>query len=72
MIHYIIFLPYFEQGKISEVITYTNRNTYLHMLIQISNNTCESEACVITEKTIFPFPFKLNGIWSWRQFSFRF
>ena len=24
------------------------------------------------EKTIFPFPFKLNGIWSWWQFSFRF
>ena len=23
-------------------------------------------------KTIFPFPFKLNGIWSWWQFSFRF
>ena len=20
----------------------------------------------------FPFPFKLNGMWSWRQFSFRF
>ena len=25
-----------------------------------------------TEKTIFPFPFTLNGIWSWWQFSFRF
>ena len=25
-----------------------------------------------TEKTIFQFPFKLNGIWSWWQFSFRF
>ena len=25
-----------------------------------------------TEKTIFSFPFKLNGIWSWWQFSFRF
>ena len=25
-----------------------------------------------TEKTIFPFPFKLNGIWSWWQLSFRF
>ena len=25
-----------------------------------------------TEKTIFPFPFKLNGIWSWWQVSFRF
>ena len=25
-----------------------------------------------TEKTIFLFPFKLNGIWSWWQFSFRF
>ena len=25
-----------------------------------------------TEKTIFPFPFPLNGIWSWWQFSFRF
>ena len=27
---------------------------------------------IYTEKTIFPFPFKLNGIWSWWQFSFRF
>ena len=27
---------------------------------------------VNTEKTIFPFPFTLNGIWSWWQFSFRF
>ena len=25
-----------------------------------------------TEKTKFPFPFTLNGIWSWWQFSFRF
>ena len=25
-----------------------------------------------TDKTIFPFPFLLNGIWSWWQFSFRF
>ena len=25
-----------------------------------------------TEKTIFPFPFTLNGIWSWWQFYFRF
>ena len=25
-----------------------------------------------TEKTIFPFSFTLNGIWSWWQFSFRF
>ena len=28
--------------------------------------------CFNTEKTIFPFPFKLSGIWSWWQFSFRF
>ena len=25
-----------------------------------------------TKKTSIPFPFKLNGIWSWWQFSFRF
>ena len=25
-----------------------------------------------TDKTIFTFPFNLNGIWSWWQFSFRF
>ena len=25
-----------------------------------------------TEKNIFPFPFELNGIWSWWQFSFDF
>ena len=25
-----------------------------------------------SEKTMFPFPFKLNGIWSWWQFSFLF
>ena len=25
-----------------------------------------------TEKTSIPFPFKLNGIWSWWQFSFWF
>ena len=25
-----------------------------------------------TEKTTFPIPFKLNGIWWWWQFSFRF
>ena len=25
-----------------------------------------------TEKTSLPFPFKLNGIWSWWQFSYRF
>ena len=27
--------------------------------------------CMCTEKTIFPFDLKLNGIWSWWQFSFR-
>ena len=31
-----------------------------------------AETCWYTEKTIFPFPFKFNGIWSWWQFSFRF
>ena len=25
-----------------------------------------------TDKTIFPFPFTLNGIWSWWQIFFRF
>ena len=25
----------------------------------------------LTEKTIFLFPFKLNGIWSWWQFSYQ-
>ena len=25
-----------------------------------------------TEKTMFPFPLKLNGLWSWCQFSFLF
>ena len=25
-----------------------------------------------TEKAIFPFPFTMNGIWSWWKFSFRF
>ena len=28
--------------------------------------------CMYTGKTIFPFPFTLNGIWSWWQFSFQF
>ena len=31
---------------------------------------CTASNC--TEKTIFPFPFKFNGIWSWWQFFFRF
>ena len=31
-----------------------------------------SERHFYIEKTIFPFPFTLNGIWSWWQFSFRF
>ena len=25
-----------------------------------------------TEKTLFPIPFTLNGIWSWWQFSYQF
>ena len=28
-----------------------------------------SELCLYIEKTIFPFPFTVNGIWSWWQFS---
>ena len=37
-----------------------------------------SFACILqysytcTEKTSIPFPFTLNGIWSWWQYSFRF
>ena len=31
-----------------------------------------SGTILYTEKTIFPFPFTLNGILSWWQFSFRF
>ena len=31
-----------------------------------------SQVVWYTEKTIFPFPFKLTGIWSWWTFSFRF
>ena len=34
------------------------------------SNPRAERAC--TEKTIFPFPFTLNGIWSWWQFSYRF
>ena len=26
----------------------------------------------LTEKSIFPIPFKLNGIWSWWLFAFQF
>ena len=32
----------------------------------------ETTKSLYTEKTIFPFPFTLNGTWSWWQFSFRF
>ena len=28
--------------------------------------------CNHTEKTVLPFPFTVNGIWSWWHFSFRF
>ena len=32
----------------------------------------EIPVCPYTEKTMFPFPFKFNEIWSWWQFSFQF
>ena len=35
--------------------------------------TSFSDGCTVyTEKTMFPFPFILNGICSWWQFSFRY
>ena len=34
------------------------------------NNSSERHTC--TEKTRILFPFKLDGIWSWGQFSFQF
>ena len=53
-------------------------NIRASMLIICMFLAWERSACVAflvtrcTEKTIFPFPFKSNGLWSWWQFSFRF
>ena len=32
----------------------------------------KGQAYIYAEKTSIPFPFTLNGIWSWWHFSFRF
>ena len=43
-------------------------------LTRLAKNKKKRQGCcdIYTEKTIFPFSFTLNGIWSWRQFTFRF
>ena len=38
----------------------------------VSRVSHKIRASAHTEKTIFPFPFTLNGISSWGQFSIRF
>ena len=44
-------------------------NTWVRRLLAQRN---QGKHVTHTEKTIFPFPFTVNGIWSWWQFSFRF
>ena len=41
-------------------------------VILISNCVLYFETPCTLKKTIFPFPFTLNGIWSWWEFSLRF
>ena len=41
-------------------------------LFELSNTGATQGIFSYTEKTIFPFPFTLNGIWSWWQFSSQF
>ena len=44
-------------------------------LLFLCSRCVVTQACIPegdTEKTMFPFPFTLNGIWSWWPFSFRF
>ena len=52
-----------------------SRFTYKSLYVLMSKYwtfVCVCLYRVHTDKTIFPFPFTLNGIWSWGQFSFRF
>ena len=49
------------------------RSMMLRLTIKhISRNSAKEPSECHTDKIIFPFPFTLNGIWSWWQFSFRF
>ena len=52
---------------------YVERHEFLGRLEWIPGGWAWQE-CIWshTEKTIFPFPFTSNGMWSWWQFSFRF
>ena len=45
---------------------------YERPLISAFNIALNWWAGLCTEKTSIPFPFTLNYIWSWGQFSFRF
>ena len=65
---------YIKQGQIDisyhEICNRCGVDVGRHDITLLSN--WNERAIYYTEKTTFPFPFKLNGIWSWWQFSFRF
>ena len=54
----------------SHCVTNAFHNADLRGVIQPDKKVKHIRTCIYTEKTIFPFPFTLNGIWSWGQFSF--
>ena len=49
---------------------------FIHFRTQTSSFCNASDSpqrfCHTVGKLVFPFPFKLNGIWSWWRFCFRF
>ena len=62
------FFKYLVSLFFSLEIEYHRSVTFLQWIKHLQSDMW---LCSCTEKTIFLFPFKLNGIWSWWQFSFQ-
>ena len=65
------FQAHYKMCRITMILTTSQASHFCrtnHLLIFVS----KKHICWYTEKTTFPFPFTLNEIWSWWQFSFQF
>ena len=62
-------------GNTSQLCWFNSLWANMGKFIPIRNDTekwIATEKTTNIKKTSIPFPFRLNGIWSWWQFSFRF
>ena len=67
-----LWIDLYYSKLICKKITFQCFNLCVHQCLDATCRLLDKKFLLCTEKTRIPFPFTLNGIWSWWQFSFRF